>query len=120
MVIRKLIQSKLDELEEVECYATIVEDFEMLEYGTTYFFYSLKDSLIDMSGTHLLSLEGYVVRKENDDNSLQYVDDATEEIIEKLRELNIHTNWEDASNREVSVMIIVGTTNYNEANYGLI
>lgn len=75
---------------------------EMLEKGETYFGYQLTNNYIDsdLDSTYEMrsTINGYISRLEDaTENTLQIVDTATREIVDKLKELGFRTTYEDVS-----------------------
>lgn len=116
--MREYIQNKLKELDDVISSPPIEED--VIEEGKTYFGYQITDNLIDMDVTHRLTIRGFLTRKDSDDNSLGIIDKATKDIVNKLKEINIHCSCQDISLNGVIKVQITGQTTYNDLNKGLI
>lgn len=98
--IRELIQSKLEEIQDLEVTSTIPD--EVLERNKTYFSYSLQktydSSDLDKNYTYRINLIGYIKRLNNDEeNTLQIVDNISDLIEAKLKELNMKTSFVDVS-----------------------
>ena len=75
---------------------------EMLEKGSTYFGYQLTNNYIDsdLDSTYEMrpTINGYISRREDaTENTLQIVDTATREIVDKLKLLGFRTTYEDVS-----------------------
>lgn len=122
--LRTLIQSKLEEIQDIEVTPEIPDD--LLEKDTTYFSFTLQSNYsgadTGKNYTYRVNLTGYVKRLQNDtENTLKIVDDATVEIKEKLKELNIHTSFNDVSVIDgIRKIQVRGECMYNEINNGLI
>ncbi len=122
--IRKLIQSKLSELTSVECGVPIPDG--MVEDGQTYFGYELqeeyRDSDLDRRYTMQIYLTGRLVRKESaEENTLQIMDLALEELKEKLKELNFKYSYNDISFQDgIRKILVKANVRYYEANKELI
>ena len=122
--LREIIQSKLEEIEDIEVSVEVPDD--LLVKGTTYFSYSLynnfQDSDFDKNYTYQVTLIGYIKRvQDNTEDTLKIVDKAQEEIKDKLKELNIKTSFQDVSIIDsIRKINVNGTVIYNEINYKLI
>jgi len=122
--MRTDIQSLLNELTNIETGAEVPDD--ILEGYTTYFSYSLNNQLIgsdtDNNGSYRVNLIGYVKRVvKTDENTLQIVDDAVEDIISKLKEFNIRCSYSDVTDLDSIIKIrISGIEIYNEIYNNLI
>lgn len=118
--MRETIQAKLEELTNIEVSAEIPDD--MLEKSQTYFSYTLQTNFVDAdfenNFTNRVNIIGYVKRLQNSsENTLDIVDSATEDIIDKLKALNIRCSSEDVSMNDNVVKIrITGKVLYNEIN----
>lgn len=122
--MRTFIQTKLNELENIECGEMISDD--IVEDNVTYFGYQITKSYInndfDKNCTYRVNLTGYVTRRiQADENTTQIVDDASEDIVDKLKEINFKCNIEDASiENNIRKSRITGYADYNEINNKLI
>lgn len=122
--MRTLIQSKLQEIETIDSGEMISDD--IVEDSVTYFGYQInknfRDSDFERNHTYRVSITGYVIRRIKDtENTTQIVDDATDEIINKLKELNFKCSSEDVSiDNNIKKMKISGYTMYNEINNKLL
>lgn len=122
--LRTLIQTKLEEIQDIEITPEIPDD--ILEKDKTYFSFTLQKlfngSDEDKNYTYLVNLLGYVKRLQNDtENTLKIVDEATDKIQEKLKELNIHTSFNDVSVIDgIRKVQVRGECMYNEINNGLL
>lgn len=118
--MRVTIQSKLAELQDIECGKVIPDDIVIED--TTYFGYELSKNYMgsdnDRKYTYRVNIIGYVTRLVNpSENTQQIVDDATEEIIDKLKELNFKCNSQDITLTDDLIKTqITGYTEYNEIN----
>jgi hypothetical protein len=97
--MREDVQNKLNETS-IEC-GNFRAD-EVLERDETYFGYQLTNNFVnsDIDSTYEMSLaiNGYVARLEDaTENTLEIIDKATKEIIDKLKELGFRTTYEDVS-----------------------
>lgn len=122
--LRKLIQAKLGEIEDITTSTEVPDD--LLVNGTTYFSYTLyrnfQDSDYDKNYTYNVTLVGYIKRMQTlTEDTLEIVDKAQEEIKEKLKELNIKTSFEDVSISDgIRKVNVNGSVLYNEINNKLV
>ena len=122
--LRSLVQSKLEEIQDIETSAEVPDD--IIEKGKTYFSYTLSkyviDSDTDNNYTYNVTLDGFIKRKNNsEENTLEIIDNAQDEIREKLKELNIRTDFRDVSVLDnIKKCRVSGRVKYNEINNGLI
>lgn len=122
--MRETIQSKLNELTNIEIGAEIPD--EMLEKDKTYFSFTFSenftDSDFDNNYTNRVNIIGYVKRLvKSTENTLLKVDKASDDIISKLKELNIRCSSDDVSALDnVKKIRITGTGLYNEINNKLV
>ena len=118
--MRTTIQSKLEELTDIESGKVIPDDIVVED--TTYFGYEISKNNMgsdwDKNHTYRVNITGYVVRLVNtSENTQQIVDDATEDIINKLKELNFKCNSQDITLTDDLIKTqITGYTEYNEIN----
>lgn len=118
--MRNYIQRKLNEIQTVETGDIVQED--IIEVGTTYFGYSLKTNIQnhdqEKNATYRVSIIGFVIRKQNQtENTLLIVDNATNDIVNKLKELNIKCSYEDiTTDNNVRKIKITGYCYFNEIN----
>lgn len=118
--IRELIQSKLNEIENLECGVPIPDD--IVEDGKTYFGYELQedylDSDFDKNYTIQVSITGRIVRKNNTtENTLKIVDEAIYNLKNQLKDLNFKYNFKDITlENNIRKILVTGNTKYNEIN----
>ncbi len=118
--MRETIQSKLEEIENVEC-GRIIPDDVVVE-STTYFGYELSENYInsdqDKNHTNRVNITGYIVRLlDTTENTQQIVDNAVVSVKEKLKDLNFKCNSRDINLNDNLVKVqITGYTDYNEIN----
>ena len=111
--MREVIQAKLDETS-IECGNLRSDD--ILEKGQTYFGYQLTNNYrnSDMENTYEMAanINGYLSRLEDStENTLEIVDNAVQEIVNKLKELDFRTTYEDVSiDNGIRKIHIVGNT----------
>ena len=118
--MRRFIQSKLEELTNIQSGGIIPDD--IVVENTTYFGYELSKNYINTdlnkNYTYRQNITGYVVRLlDMTENTQQIVDEAVEDIKDKLKEINFKCNSRDISlsNNLVKVQI-TGYADYNEIN----
>ena len=126
--MRETIQSKLEELNtdyyNIEISTEVPDD--MLENQTTYFSFTFAENFVDSdfdnNYTKRVEIIGYVKRLVNsNENTLEIVDSATDDIISKLKELNIRCSSDDVSMLDnIRKIRITGTGMYNEINNKLV
>ena len=122
--LRTLIQSKLEEIQDLEVTPEIPDD--ILEKETTYFSYTMQKSFngadTGKNYTYRVNLLGYIKRLQNDtENTLQIVDNKASEIEQKLKELNIHTSFNDVTVIDgIRKIQVIGECMYNEINNGIV
>lgn len=122
--MRETIQQKLEELKDIEVSAEIPDD--MLEELKTYFSFTFANPYLnsdfDNNYTYEVNVTGFVKRLiRSDENTLQIVDKATDDIISKLKELNIRCSSQDVSiENNVQKIKITGLGRFNEINNKLV
>jgi len=123
--IRELIQSKLEEIQDLEVTSLIPD--ELMEDGKIYFTYTLQkffeDGDYDKDYTYQILLTGYVKsRNSSEENIQEQIDIKGEEILQKLKDLNIKCSITDINevDSEDRKSRITGSVRYNEINYILI
>ena len=122
--MRTLIQNKLEELENIDCGEMISDD--IIEDNITYFGYQVNKNFVngdfDHNYTYRVSITGYVTRRiQATENTTEIIDNISEQIINKLKELNFKCNSEDVSiENNIKKMKINGYTSYNEINNKLL
>lgn len=118
--MRETIQSKLEELEDIES-GKIIPDNIVVE-GTTYFGYELSKNYmgsdLNKNHTYRQNLTGYVVRLlDTTENTQEIVDLAVEDIIDKLKELNFKCSSRDVNLTDNLIKVqITAYSDYNEIN----
>ncbi len=118
--MRECIQTKLNELKDIESGPIVQED--IIEENTTYFGYTIREDNQnidkDKNCTYRVSLIGFVIRKNNPtENTLQIIDIATKKIVNTLKELNIKSSYEDVlMTNNIKKIKITGYCYYNEIN----
>lgn len=122
--MRTIIQNKLKEIESIECGELISDD--IIEDNVTYFGYQVNKTFInsdfDHNYTYRVSLTGYITRRvQSTENTTQIVDNASDRVMEKLKELNFKCNSEDVSiENNIKKIKISGNATYNEINNKLL
>ena len=122
--MRTLIQCKLQEIDTIDSGEMISDD--IIEDNVTYFGYQVnknfKDSDFEQNYTYRVSITGYITRRiKATENTTQIVDDASDEVMNKLKELNFKCSSEDVSiDNNIKKMKIIGYTMYNEINNKLL
>lgn len=122
--MRTLIQNKLEEINYLESGETISDD--IIENDVTYFGYQINKNFIDTdfsnNYTYRVNLTGYITRRINpEENTTEIVDEMSETICEKLKELNFKCNTEDVSiQNNIRKIRLTGYVDYNEINNKLI
>ena len=122
--LRTLIQSKLEEIQDLEVTPEIPDS--MLEANKVYFSFSLQKNYIngdfDKNYTYRVSITGYLKMLENPEiNTLQITDNLADMISNKLKELNITSNYYDITVIDgIRKKQITGEVIYNEINKGLV
>lgn len=123
--IRVLIQSTLDEIEDIEISAEMPND--LLEENKTYFTYTIRNSYTNSDFDNNYSMKpnviGYVKRIiQKDENTLEIVDNASKTIIEALKKINFRANVEDVSldGTGIQKQRITASALYNEINNKLV
>ena len=122
--MRETIQQKLEELKDIEISAEIPDD--MLEELKTSFSFTFTNPYLnsdfDNNYTYEVNVTGFVKRLiRSDENTLQIVDKATDDIISKLKELNIRCSSQDVSiENNVQKIKITGLGRFNEINNKLV
>ena len=122
--MRTDIQNLLEELTNIETGPEVPDD--VLEEYTTYFSFSLNEQQIasdtDNKFTNRVNIVGYVKRLvKTNENTLQIVDNAVQDIISKLKELNIRCSYNDVSALDSVLKVrITGVGTYNEINNRLV
>lgn len=118
--IREIIQSKLDEIENMECGVPIPDD--IVEEGKTYFGYEIQEDYLnsdfDKNYTMQVNITGRIVRKNNSlEDTLKIVDEAISNLKIKLKDLNFKYNFKDITlENNIRKILVTGNTKYNEMN----
>lgn len=124
MTLRRFIQNKLDELDDIEVGTEVPDD--MLVLNQVYFSYLLSNDLLDSdfenNGTYSVSIIGYLkVKVSKDVDSLDVIDIAQEKLNKKLKEINFETSFKDVSIiDDIRKIQIIARAKYNEINKGII
>ena len=124
MRLRQFIQSKLNELTDIEVGTELPDD--MLVLNQVYFSYLLNSNLLntdfDRNATYSVSIIGYLkVKVSKEVDSLEVIDIAQEKLKEKLKEINFDVSFNDVSIiDEIRKIKITARGKYNEINNGII
>lgn len=121
--VRTFIQSKLNEIDNVDCGPPIPDS--IVEDGKTYFGYELQEDFqnsdCDRNYTMMISIIGRIVRRENaNEDTLSIVDEALKEIKKKLKEINFKYSYKDITLDEHRKIQVTGSVFYNELNKKMI
>ena len=122
--MRVYIQTKLNELANIEIGPFIPDG--MIENGTTYFGYQLQEdyqsSDMDKNDHIRVSIQGFVLRKvSTSEDTLQIIDEASNQIKNKLKELNFKVSLKDVTlTDDIRKIQVTGYVYYNEINNKLI
>ena len=122
--MRTLIQNKLEEIENIDSGEMISDD--IIEDNVTYFGYQIRKDFINSdfehNYTYRVAITGYIIRRiQPTENTTQIVDNASGEVINKLKELNFKCNSEDVSiSNNIKKSRISGYVEYSEINNKLI
>lgn len=118
--LREVIQSKLDEIDNLDCGAPIPDD--LVEASKTYFGYELQEdnigSDLDKNYTMQVTIIGRIVRKNNaSENTLEKIDIALSNIKMKLKELNFKYSYKDITlENGIRKILVTANGKYNELN----
>lgn len=121
--IRNLLQSKFEEIQELETIPDITDD--VLEKGKTYFTYKLYKVYVNSDTgrnyTYRINLLGFVERIQDDEeNTLEIVDIKSKELENKMKELNMKSSFDDVSVMDgIRKIQVQADVSYNEINNGL-
>lgn len=121
--LRDLFQSKFEEIQDLEVSAEISDD--ILEKGRTYFTYKLYKNYInsdtDQNHTYRINLLGFIERLQDDEeNTLEIVDNKSNELENKMKELNMKSSFEDVSIIDgIRKIQVQAEVSYNEINNSL-
>ncbi len=122
--MREFIQNKLNEISNVESGNFIPDG--LVEIGTTYFGYQLQEdyqsSDFDKNDVRRISIIGFIVRKnKSTENTLEIIDNAKNQIQNKLKELNFRVSSQDITlSDDIRKIKITGNVFLNEINNELI
>lgn len=122
--LRSLIQTKLEEIQDIEVSAEVPD--EVIEIDKTYFSFTLDknyfNSDFDKNFTYTINLNGILKRKSNgEENTLKILDNTQDKVENALKELNIKTTFQDVSVLDnIKKTRVSGRVKYNEINKGLL
>ena len=118
--MREYIQSKLDEIDDLDSGEPIADD--VVEEGKTYFGYDSQETYIDSdydnNYTMQVNLTGRLVRKINPtENTLAIVDSVLSELKEKFKEINFKYGYQDVTlDNRIKKIVVTAEGIYNEIN----
>lgn len=121
--LRELLQSKFEEIQDLEVSPEIPDD--VLEKGKTYLTFTLSKRYLegdfDKNYTYRVNISGYIKRLQDDEeNTLEIVDEMSNKIKEKMKELNIKSSFNDISVIDgIRKIQVVAYVSYNEINNAL-
>lgn len=121
--LREMLQSKFEEIQDLEVSPEIPDD--VLEKGKTYFAFTLSkrysDGDFDKNYTYRVNISGYIKRLQDDEeNTLDIVDEISNKLKEKMKELNIKSSFNDISVIDgIRKIQVIGYVSYNEINNAL-
>lgn len=123
--IRTQLQTKLNTITDIECGPAVADD--VVKEGTTYFSYELQETYmnesLDKNYTMEINITGRLIRKNvATENTIKIVDEALEEIKEKLKELNFKYSYNDISDFTdgCKKILVKANARYNEKNQQII
>lgn len=122
--MRETIQTKLNELNDIDSGNFMPDD--LVENNKTYFGYQIQsnhqDNDLDKKDTIRVSLIGFIARKnDTSENTLEIIDKASNDIKNKLKELNFKISLEDITLTDnLRKIKVTGYAYYNEINNKLI
>ena len=117
--MREDIQAKLEEIQDIEVTSELPD--EVLDQSKTYFSFTLQNDYqgqdINQNYTYRPFILGYVKRVENlEEDTLAIVDQAVQDIVNKLKELNIRASYRDVTLDQIRKVQVTGYGLYNEIN----
>lgn len=121
--LRDLFQSKFEEIQDLEVSPEITD--EVLEKGKTYFTYQLyknySGSDMGQNHTYRINLLGFIERIQDDEeNTLEIVDDIGNKLEDKMKELNMKSSFNDVSVIDgIRKIQVQAEVSYNEINNSL-
>lgn len=123
-MIRDTIQAKLEEVKLLDEVTPELPN-DIIEEDKTYLSFSIYKNFIngdfDKNYIYNVSIIGYIKRKEkNTENTLEIIDKAGEEVLKKLKELNIKASLQDVSTMDgIRKLKLTGGCKLNEINKSL-
>ena len=120
MTLRKYVQNKLEELSDIQVTTELPDD--MLVENQVYFSYLLNENIInkdyDKNFSYNVTILGYLkVKTSPEVDSLDIVDNAEEQLKEKLKEINFTSNFNDVSIIDnIRKVQVTANAKYNEIN----
>lgn len=120
-MIRDVIQAKLEEVELLDEVTPELPN-DVIEEGKTYMSFSIyknyRNGDFDKNYIYDVSIIGYIKRKSYPtENTLEIVDKAGNEVLKKLKELNIKASLQDVSMMDgIQKIKVTGNCRLNEIN----
>lgn len=121
--LRDLLQTKFEEIQDLEVSSDITDD--VLIKGKTYFTYQLYKNYggsdTDQNYTYRINLLGFIERiKDDEENSLEIVDEISNKLENKMKELNMKSSFTDVSVIDgIKKIQVQAEVSYNEINNSL-
>lgn len=118
--IRKLIQSKLEQIEEIESGVPIPDD--VVEISKTYFGYEIQedflDSDCDKNYTMQINVTGRLVRKNStEEDTLKIIDIALSKLKSVFKNMNFKYSYQDITlENGIRKILFTASAKYNEIN----
>lgn len=123
-MIRDVIQAKLEEVELLDEVTPELPN-DVIEEEKTYMSYSVYENYrsgdFDKNYVYDVSIIGYIKRKDfPTENTLEIIDKAGQEVLAKLKDLNIKASLQDVSMMDgIRKLKVTGSCKLNEINKGL-
>lgn len=118
--IRKFIQSKIEQIEEIESGVPIPDD--VVENSKTYFGYEIQedflDSDCDKNYTMQINVTGRLVRKNNtEEDTLKIIDIALSKLKSVFKNMNFKYSYQDITlENGIRKILFTASAKYNEIN----
>lgn len=122
--LRKLFQSKFEEIDDLEVIPNLDEN--VLEKGKTYFTYKLYKNYVnsdfEKNFTYRINLLGFIERIQDDEeNGLEIIDKISYQLENKMKELNLKSSFDDVSVVDnIKKIQVQADVLYNEINNSLV
>lgn len=123
-MIRDVIQAKLEEVELLDEVTPELPN-DVIEEEKTYMSYNVYENYrsgdFDKNYVYDVSIIGYIKRKDfPTENTLEIIDKAGQEVLAKLKDLNIKASLQDVSMMDgIRKLKVTGSCKLNEINKGL-